>query len=155
MPFSHLMLCRPLLCPPSIFPSIRVFSNESALHIRWPKYLSFSFSISPSNEYSRFISFRIGWFHLLTIQGTFKGPLQHHNLKTAVLQYLAFFIIQFSHPYMITSKPIALAIPTHDNKVMSSHLQLVSYRNCQLLILSFLSLWPSLGSNFGYRGCIL
>ena len=123
----------PLLLLPSIFPSIRVLSNESALHIRWPKYLSFSFSISPSNEYSAFISFRIGWFHLLTMQGTLKSPLQHHNLKTEILQHLAFFIVQFSHPYMITRKPIALAIQTFDSKVMSSHLHLVSYRTLSAL----------------------
>ena len=133
MPSNHLILCHPLPLLPSIFPSIRVLSNESALHIRWPKYLSFSFSISPSNEYSGFISFRIGWFHLLTMQGTLKSPLQHHNLKTEILQHLAFFIVQFSHPYMITRKPIALAIQTFDSKVMSSHLHLVSYRTLSAL----------------------
>ena len=97
---SHFILCHPLLFWPLIFPSIRVFSNESSLHIRWPKYWSFSFSISPSNEYSGLISFRIDWFDLLAVQGTLKSLLQHHSLKTSILQRSAFFVVQLSHPYM-------------------------------------------------------
>ena len=104
MPFSHLTLCHPLLLPPSIFPSIRVFSNESALHIRWPKYWSFSFRISPSNEYSGLISFRMDWLDFLAIQGTLKSLLQHHNSKASVLWCSAFFMVQFSHPYITTGK---------------------------------------------------
>ena len=100
MPFSHLILCHPLLLPPSIFPSIRVFSNESALCIRWPKYRSFSFIISPSNEYSRLIFFRIDWLDLLAVQGTLKSLLQHHSSRASILQHSAFFIVKFSHPYM-------------------------------------------------------
>ena len=99
MPFNHLILCRPLLPPPSIFPSIRVFSNESALPIRWPKYWSFSFSISPSNEYSGLISFRMDWLDLLAVQGTLKSLLQYHSLKESILLCSAFFIVQLSHPY--------------------------------------------------------
>ena len=105
MPSSHLNLCRPLLLLPSIFPSIRVFSNESALRIRWPKYGSFSFSISPSNDYSGLISFRVDWFDLLAVQGTLKTLLQHHSSKASVLQHSACFLVQFSHPYMTTEKP--------------------------------------------------
>ena len=100
MPSSHLILCHPLLLPPSILPSIRVFSNESALCIRWPKYWSFSFIISPSNEYSRLIFFRIDWLDLLAVQGTLKSLLQHHSSKASILQRSAFFIVKFSHPYM-------------------------------------------------------
>ena len=98
MPSNHLILCRPLLLLPSIFPSIRVFSNESVLHIRWPNYWSFSFSISPSNEYSELISFRIDWFDILAVQGTLKSLLQHHNSKGSILQHSGFFIVQLSHP---------------------------------------------------------
>ena len=98
MPSNHLILCRPLLLMPSIFPSIRVFSNESVLCIKWPKYWSFSFSISPSNEYSGLISFRIGWFDVLAVQGTLKSPLQHHSSKASILWRSAFFIVQLSHP---------------------------------------------------------
>ena len=112
MPSNHLVLCRPLLLLPSIFPSIRVFSNESALHIRWPKYWSFSFSISPSNEYSGLISFRTDWFHLLAAQGTLKSLLQYHSLKATILWRSAFFIVQLSHSYMTTGKTIALTILT-------------------------------------------
>ena len=119
MPSNHLILCHPLLLPPSIFPKIRVFSNESALHISLPKYWSFSFSINPSNEYSRLISFRIDWFDLLAVQGTLKSLLQHHSLKTSILQHSAFFIVQLSHPYMITGKTIALTRQTFVDKVMS------------------------------------
>ena len=119
MPSNHLILCYPLLLLPSIFPSIRVFSNESALRIRWPKYWSFSFSISPSNEYSRLISFRMEWLDLLAVQGTRKNLLQHHSSKASILQHSAFFIIQLSHPYMTTGKPIALTRWTFVGKVMS------------------------------------
>ena len=105
MPSNHLILCRPLLLLPSIFPSIRVFPSESALQFRWPKYWSFSFSISPSNEYSGLISFRVDWLDLLVVQGTFKSLLQHHSLKSSVLQCSAFFIDQLSHSYVTTGKP--------------------------------------------------
>ena len=108
MPSNHLILCHPLLLPPSIFPSIRVFSNESVLHIRWPKYWIFSFSISPSNEYSGLISFRMALLNLLAVQGTLKSFLQHHNLKASILWHSAFFIVQLSHPYMTIGKTIAL-----------------------------------------------
>ena len=108
MPSKHLILCRPLLLPTSIIPSIRVFSNESVLHIRWPKYWSFSFSIIPSKEYSRLISFRIDWLDLLDVQGTLKSLLQHHSSKASILWCSAFFIVQLSHPYMTTGKNKAL-----------------------------------------------
>ena len=120
MPSSHLILCRPLLLLPSIFPSIRVFSNESAVHIRWPKYWSFSFSISPSSEYSGLISFRIDWLDLCTVQGTLKCLLQHCNSKASILQHSAFFMVQLSHPYKTTGKTTALTIRTFVIKVMSS-----------------------------------
>ena len=100
MPSNHLILCHPLLLPPSIFPNIRVFSNESVLHIKWPKYWSFSFSISPSNEYSGLISFRMDWLDLLVVQGTLKSLLQHHSSKASILWCSAFFLVQLSHPYM-------------------------------------------------------
>ena len=108
MPSNHLILCRPLLLPPSIFHSIRIFSNESALRIRWPKYWIFSFNINPFNEYSGLISFRMDWLDLLVIQGTPKSLLQHHSSKASILQHSAFFIVQLSHPYMTTGKTIAL-----------------------------------------------
>ena len=108
MPSNHLILCRPLLLPPSIFPSIRVFSNESVLHIRWPKDWSFSFSISPSNEYSGLISFRMDWLDLLAVQGTLKSLLQHHSSKASILWRSSFFIVQLLHPYMTYGKTIAL-----------------------------------------------
>ena len=108
MPPNHLILCRSLLLPPSIFPSVRIFSKQSVLRIRWPKYWSFSFSISPSNEYSGLISFRIDWLDLLAVQGTLKNLLQHHSSKTSILQRPAFFMIQLSHPYMTTGKTIVL-----------------------------------------------
>ena len=108
MPSNHLILCHPFLLLPSIFPRIRVFSNESVLHIRWTKYGSFSFSISPSNEYSGLISFRMDWLDLLAVQGTLKSLLQHHRSKASVLQRSAYFIVQLSHPYMTTGKIIAL-----------------------------------------------
>ena len=119
MPSSHLILRHPLLLLPSIFPSIRVFSNESALHIRWPKYWSFSFSISPSNEYSGLISFRIDWFNLFAVQGTLKSLLEHHRLKASFFQGSAFFTVQLSCPYIIIGKTIALTIWTFVGKVMS------------------------------------
>ena len=108
MPSNHLILCRPLLLLPSIFPSIRVFSNESVLCIRWPKYWSFSFSISPSNDYSGLISFRMDWLDLVAVQGTLNSLLQHHSSKASILWYSAFFIGQLSHPYITTGKTIAL-----------------------------------------------
>ena len=107
-PSKHLIFCSPLLLLPSIFPSIRVFSNESVLCIRWPKFWSFSFSISPSNEYSGLISFRIDWFHLLAVQGTLKSLLQHHSSKPSIIQHSPFFMVQLSHPYMTTGKTIVL-----------------------------------------------
>ena len=118
-PSNHLILCHSLLLLPSIFPTIGVFSSELALHIRWPKYWSFSFSISPSNEYSGLISFRIDWFDLLALQGTLKSLLQHHNLKASILQCLAFFMVQLSHLYMTTGKTIALSIWNFVGKVTS------------------------------------
>ena len=119
MPSNHLILCRPLLLLPSIFPSIRVVSNESLLHIRWPKCWSFSFSISPSNEYSGLISFRMDWLDLLAVQATLKSLLQHHSSKASILQCSVFFIVQLSHPYMTTGKTIALTRWTFVGKIMS------------------------------------
>ena len=119
MPSNHLILCRPLLLLCSIFPSIRVFSNESALSIKRPKYWSFSFNISPSNEYSGMISFRMDWLDLLTVQGTLKSLLQHHSSKASILQHSAFFIVQLSYPYMTTGKTIALTRWTFVDNVMS------------------------------------
>ena len=119
MPSNHLIFCCPLLLPPSIFPSIRVFSNESALHIGWPKYWSFSFSISPSNEHSGLISFRMDWLNLLAVQGTLKSLLQHHSSNASILWRSAFFIVQLSHPYMTTGNTIALTRWTFVGKVMS------------------------------------
>ena len=119
MPSNHLILCHPLLLLPSIFPSIRVFSNESVLRIRWPKYWSFSFSINPSNEYSGLISFRIHWLNLLAVQGTLKSLLQYHSSKASILRCSAFFIVQLSHPYMTTGKIIALTRWIFVDKVMS------------------------------------
>ena len=118
MPSNHLILCHTLLFLPSIFPSIRVFSNESLLRIRWQKYWSFSFSISPSNEYSGLISFRIDWLDLLAVQGTLKSLLQHHSSKASILCLSAFYMVQLSHPYMATRKTIALTIWNFDGKVM-------------------------------------
>ena len=119
MPSSHLILCCPLLLVPSIFPSIRVFSNQSVLHIRWPKYWSCSFNISPSNEYPGLISFRMDWLDLLAVQETLKSLLQHHSSKSSILLRSAFFMVQFSHPYMTTGKTIALTRPTFVDKVRS------------------------------------
>ena len=117
MPSNHLILCHPLLLPPSIFSSSRVFSNESVLPTRWPKYWCFSFSISPSNEYSGLISFRMDWLDLLAVQGTLKGLLQHHGLKASILCHSAFFIVQLSHPYVTPGKTIALTRRTFVGKV--------------------------------------
>ena len=119
MPSSHLILCHPLLLPPSIFPSIRVFSNESVLHIRWPKYWSFSFDICPSNDHPGLISFRMDWLDLLAVQGTLKSLLQHHSSKASILQHSALFIVQLSYPYMTTGKTIALTRRTFVDKVKS------------------------------------
>ena len=130
---NHLILCRPLLLLPSIFPSIRVFSNESVLRIRWPKYWNFSFSISPFNEYSGLISFRMNWLDLLAIQGTLKSLLQHHSSKASILRHPAFFIVQLSHPYMTIGKTIALTIWTFVGKIMSLLFNILSR-----LIIAFL-----------------
>ena len=126
MPSNHLILCRPLLLPPSIFPSIRVFSNESALCIRWPKYWNFNFSISPSKEYSRLMSFSMDWLDLLAVQGTLKSLLQHHSSKASILWHSAFLIVQLSHPYMTTGKTITLTRRTFVGKVMSLLLNILS-----------------------------
>ena len=133
MPSNHLILSRPLLLPPSIFPSIRVFTNESVLLIRWPQYWSFNFSISPSNEHSGLISFRIDWFDLLAVQETLKSLLQHHSSKASILQHSAFFIVQLSHPYMTTGKTIALTRWTFVDKVISLLFNMLSR-----LVLAFL-----------------
>ena len=119
MPSNHLILCCPLFLLPSVLPSIRVFSNESSLHIRWPKYFSFSFNISPSNEHPGLISFRMDWLDLLAVYGTLKSLLQHHSSKASILQPSAFFIVQLSHPYMTIGKTIDLTRWTFVNKVMS------------------------------------
>ena len=126
MTSNDLILCHPFLLPPSVFPSIRGFSNESVLHIRWPKYWSFSFSISPSNEYSWLTSFRIDWFDLLSVQGSLKRLLQQHSSKASILQGSAFFIVQLSHPYVTTGKTIALARRTVVGKVMSLFFNMLS-----------------------------
>ena len=133
MPSNHFILCHPLILPPSIFPSIGVFSNESVLHIRWPKYWSFSFSISPYNEYSGLISFRMDWLYLLAVQGTLKSLLQYHSSKASILQLSAFFIVQLSHSYMNTGKTIALTRWTFVGKVMSLLFNMLSR-----LIITFL-----------------
>ena len=133
MPSNHLILCRPLLLLPSIFPSIRVFSNESALHIRWPKYWSFSFNISPSNEHPGLISFRMDRLDLLVVQGTLNSLLQHHSSKASILWHSAFFIVQPSHPYTTTGKTIALTRWTFVGKVMSLLFNMLS-----MLVITFL-----------------
>ena len=144
MPFNHLILCCPLLLLPSIIPSIRVFSNESVLHIRWTKYWSFSFSISPSNEYSGLVSFRMDWLDLLAVQGTLKSLLQHHSSKASILQRSAFFIVQLSHPYLTTGKTKALTIWTFVGKVISllfnvpSRLVIVFLPKSKRLLISWL-----------------
>ena len=129
MPSNHFILCCPLLLLPSIFPSIRVFSNESALRIRWPKYWSFSFSISPSNEYSGLISFRMDWLDFLSVQGILKSLLQHHISKASILWHSAFFIVQLSHPYMTTGKTTALTRRIFVGKVMSLLFNMLSRFN--------------------------
>ena len=134
MPSKYLILCRPLLLPPSIFPSIRVFSNESALHIRWPKYWSFSFNISPSNEHSGLIYFRMDWLDMLAIQGALKNLLQHHSLKAPILQHSTFFIVQLSHPYTTTGKTITLTRWTFVGKIMS-----LLFNMSSRLVITFLS----------------
>ena len=134
MPSNHLVLCCPLLLPPSIFPSIRVLSNESALHIRWPKYWSFSFNISPSNEHPGLISFRMDWFYLLAVQGTLKSLFQHHSSKVPILLHSAFFGVQLSHPYMTTGKTIALTRWTFVDKVMY-----LFFNTLSRLVITFLS----------------
>ena len=133
MPSTHLILFCPLLLLPSIFPIIRVFSNESDLHIRWPKYWSFSFNISPSSEHSGLISFRMDWLDLLAVQGTLKSLLQHHSSKASILLHSAFFIVQLSHPYMTTGKTIALTRRTFVDKVTSLLFNVLSR-----LVLTFL-----------------
>ena len=148
MPSNHLILCRPLLLP-SIFPSITVFSNESVLHIRWPKYRSFNFSISPSNEYSGLISFRTDWFDLLAVQGTLRSLLQHHSSEPSILWHSAFFIVQLSHPYMTTGNTIALTRCTFVSKVMSllfnmlSRLVIAFLPKSKCLLISWLQSPPS------------
>ena len=126
MPSNHLILCHLLLLLPSIFPSIRVFSNESALLIRWPKYWSFNFNISPSNEHSGLISFRMDWLDLLAVQGTLKSLLQHHSSKPSIIWHSAFFIVQLSHPYMTNRKTIAFTRWTFVGKIMSLLLNMLS-----------------------------
>ena len=133
MPSNHLILCHPLLLPPSIFPSIRVFSNKSVLHIRWPKYWSFSFNISPSNDHSGLISYRMDWLDLLAVQGTLKSLLQHHSSKASILWHSAFFILQLSHPSMTTGKTIALTRRTFVGKVMS-----LLFNMLYMLVIAFL-----------------
>ena len=126
MPSNHLILCCPLFLLPSILPSIRIFSNESVLHIRWPKYWSFNFSICPSSEYSGLISFRMDWFDLLAVQGTLKSLLQHRSSKASILRHSAFFMVQLAHPYMTTGKTIALTRQTFVGKVMSLLFKMLS-----------------------------
>ena len=126
MPSNHLIFCHPFLLPPSIFPSIRVFSNESALCIRWPKYWSFSFNISPSNEHPGLTSFRMDWLDLLAVQRTLKSLLQHHSSKASILRPSAFFTVQLSHPYVIMAKTIALTRQTFVGKVMSLSFNMLS-----------------------------
>ena len=133
MPSNHLILCYPLLLPPSISPSIRVFSIESVLCIRWPKYWSFSFNINPSSEYSGLISFRMDWLDPLAVQGTLKSLLQHHSSKASILQRSAFFMVQLSHPYMTTGKTIALTRRTFVGKVMS-----LLFNTLSRLVITFL-----------------
>ena len=145
MPSNHLILCRPLLLLPSFFSSIRIFSKESVLCIRWPRYWSFSFSISPFNEYSGLISFRMDWLEILAVQGTLKSLLQHHSSKTSILQCLAFFIVQFSHPYMTTRKAIALTRRTSVGKVMSLLFNMLSAAATAKSLQSCLTLCDPIG----------
>ena len=152
MPSNRLILCRPLLLLPSIFPSIRVFSNESALHIRWPKYWSFTFNISPSNERPGLISFRMDWLDRLAVQGTLKSLLQHHTSKASILWSSAFFIVQLSHPYMITGKTMALNRWAIVGKVMSllfnmlSRLVIAFLPRSKCLLMSSVSICSDLGA---------
>ena len=139
MPSDDLILCLPLLLPPSIFPSIRVFSSESVLRIRWPKYWSFSFNINPSSEYSGLVSFQMDWLDLLAVQGTLKGLLKHHSSKASILWPSAFFIVQLSHPYMTTGKTTALTRRTFVGKVMSLLFNMLSR-----LVITFLTRSKSL-----------
>ena len=136
MPSNHLILCHPLLLLPLIFPSIRIFSNESALCIRWPKYWSFSFNISPSDEHPGLISFRMDWLDLLAVQGTLKSPLQHHSSKASILQHSAFFMVQLSNPYMTTRKTIALTQWTFVGKIMSLLFNMLSLVQFSRLVVS-------------------
>ena len=140
MPSNHLILCCPLLLLPSTFPSTRVFSSESVLHIRWPKLWSFSFSISPSNEYSGLISFRIDWFDLLAVQRTLKSLLQHHSSKESILRRSAFFMVQLSHPYMTTGKTLALIRWTFVGKLMSLLFNMLPRFNTLKLLLCLCNL---------------
>ena len=149
MPCNHLIICRPLL-PFSIFPSIRVFSSESVLHIRWPKYWNFSFSISPFNEHSGLISFKMDWLDLLAVQGTLKSLFQHHSSKASILQCSAFFIVQFSHPYMTTGKTIALTRWNFVGKVMSLLFNMLSR-----LVITFLPRSKHLLTNYGWTQILL
>ena len=144
MPTNHLILCHPLLLLPSVFPGIRIFSNESALSIRWPKYWNFSCNFSPSNEYSMLISFKIYWFDLFAVQGTLKTLLQYHSLEASILRRSAFFTVQLSHPYMTTGKTIALTRRTFVDRVMSLLFNMLSR-----LIVTFFQ-----GANiFEFQGC--
>ena len=144
MPSNHLILCHPLLLPPSIFPSVRVFSNESVLCIGWPKYWSFSFNISPSNEYSGLISFRMDWLDLLAVQGTLKSLLQHHSSKAFILWHSPYFLVQPSHPYITTGKTVPLIRQTFVSKVMSllfnmlSRFVIASFPRSKCLLISWL-----------------
>ena len=147
MPYNHLILCHPLLLLPSIFPSIRVFSNESVLHIRWPKDWSFSLNISPSSEYSGLISFRMDCLDLLAVQGTLKSLLQHHSSKASVLRHSAFFIVQLSHPYMTTGKTIALTRRTFVGKVISLLFNILS-----MLVMAFC---PKEQASFNFMAAVI
>ena len=146
MPSNHLIVYRHLLFPSSAFPSIRVFSNESVLCIRWPKYWSFSFNISPSNDYSGLISLRMDWLDILAVQGTLKSLLQHHSSKASIFQHSAFFIVQLSHPYMTTGKTIALTRQTFVSKVMSLLLNMLSR-----LVITFL---PRNKASFNFMAAV-
>ena len=148
MPFNHLILCRPLLLLPSIFPRIGVFSNETVLHIGWPKYWSFSFNISPSNEYSGLISLRMDWLDLLAVQRNLKSFLQYHSSKASILWHSAFFIVQLSHPYMTTGKTIALTRWTFVGKVMSLLFNMLSRLVIAFLLRSKRLLFSWLQSSF-------
>ena len=152
MPSNNPILCHPLLLLPSIFPSIRVFSNESVFHIRWPRYWSFNFSINPSNEYSGLISFRMDWLDFFAAQGTLKSLLKHHSSKASILQCSAFFIVQLSHPYMTTGKTIALIKWTFVGKVMSLLFNMLSKVLFLLFIFSFF--WTLLGLRCCMQGLL-